>query len=260
VLALLGVAVYHPTLRVLWDVWMNNPSYSHGVLIPVVSAVLAWMNRAKLAAIPRQPSVLGVVVIVGALALQLAGLRGDVVILQGDSLIAVLVGLCLAFFGWRTLQTLWFSFAYLLFMVPFLPIWQNLVSFRLKQVAAAGAMEFASLLGIMIRRDGMLLHLPTGTLRIENACSGMQSLIALLALGAVFAYLAKGAPWKRIIVFLTAIPIAVFANTVRISALCVVGTMSSTETASGFFHDASGYALFLIGLGMLDITRRALRC
>lgn len=260
ILLALGVIIYRTTLITLWDVWMNNPSYSHGVLVPLVSGFLVWLRRDELArAVPR-PSWLGAPVILGALLVQMAGLRGDVLILQGNSLILLVGGLVLHFGGWAFARVLWFPVAYLVFMVPFLPIFESQVSFRLKQLAASGAMWLADLLGVLIRRDGMSLYLETGSMRIENACSGMQSLISLLSLGALFAYMANGGPVRRVALFLAAVPIAVFVNVLRITGLCVVGTAISVETATGLFHDVSGFVLFGLGFVMLLGTRRLLRC
>jgi exosortase len=116
----------------------------------------------------------------------------------------------------------------------------------------------------------MSLYLPSWTdgavgaapraLRIENACSGMQSLISLMAMGALFAYLADAGPVRRVALFLASIPIALFVNVIRIAALCVVGNAVSIEAASGLFHDVSGFVLFGVALGMLVGVRRTLRC
>jgi len=260
ILLVLGGIIYRTTLITLWDVWMNNPSYSHGVLVPLVSGFLIWLRRAELARTTPRPSWIGTPVIVVALLVQMAGLRGDVLILQGNSLILLLGGLVLHFGGWGWARVLWFPVGYLVFMVPFLPIFESQVSFRLKQLAASGAMWLADLVGVLIRRDGMSLYLSTGSMRIENACSGMQSLISLLSLGALFAYMASGGPFRRVVLFLTAVPIAVFVNVLRITGLCIVGTAISVEAATGLFHDVSGFVLFGLGFVMLLGTRRLLRC
>lgn len=269
VLSALFLLVYHGTLATLWRTWMNNASYSHGVLIPAISAVLVWMRRKRLAATPVAPSALGLPLVACALLLQLAGLRGDVLIFQGDSLILLLAALTLHFLGWAWLRQLAFPIGFLLFMVPFLPIFESQVSFRLKQLAASGAVEVSDWLGVLVRRDGMSLYLPAWgdgpdtaprALRIENACSGMQSLISLMAMGALFAYFANAAPLRRVSLFLASIPIALVVNVIRIAALCVVANAASVEVASGIFHDISGFVLFGVALGMLMGVQRLLRC
>jgi len=260
VLVLLAAFIYRGTFATLWRVWMDNPSYSHGALIPPVVGVLVWLQRKALARVEISPSRLGIPLVAFALLVQLAGIRGDVLILQGDSFILLLAGLVLHFMGWPALRLLAFPILYLVFMVPFLPIFESQVSFRLKQLAASGAVVVSNALGMLVERDGMSLYLPTGVLRIENACSGMQSLISLLALGALFAHLANGSFVKRALLFLAAVPIALAVNVLRISGLCVVGSATTIETASGFFHDASGFVLFGLGFGLLLLTRRMLRC
>ncbi len=260
VLALMIVAIYHRTLAALWRVWMHNPNYSHGVLIPAVSLVLLWLKRQTLRGLEVQPSGLGLPLVFLGILIHLAGLRGDIVILQGNSLIVVLLGLVLHFGGKRWLRQVAFPVCYLVFMNPFLPVFQNQVSFRLKQLAAGGAATVSGWLGILIQRDGMSLFLPTGAMRIENACSGMQSLISLMALGALFAYFARCGAARRVLLFLASIPIALVVNIIRISALCVVGNTSGIEVATGLFHDASGFVLFGVGFLLLVGTRRLLRC
>lgn len=270
ILLLLVALVYQHTFAALWRTWMNNPSYSHGVLVPLITGALVWLRRKELARLPAAPSALGLPVLGGALLLQLAGLRGDVLIFQGDSLVLLAAGLTLHFLGWRWLRALAFPLAFLLFMVPFLPVFESQVSFRLKQLAATGAVEVSSWLGVLVQRDGMSLYLPgwvdgsaaagPRALRIENACSGMQSLISLMAMGALFAYLADAGPIRRTLLFLASIPIALLVNVIRISALCVVGNAVSVEAATGLFHDVSGFVLFGVALGMLAIVRRTLRC
>lgn len=269
VLGALFVLVYHGTFATLWRTWMNNPSYSHGVLIPVISGVLVWMKRKQLAATPISPSTIGLPVIAAALLLQLAGLRGDVLIFQGDSLILLAAGLTLHFLGWRWMKALAFPIAFLVFMVPFLPIFESQVSFRLKQLAATGAVEVSDWLGVLVRRDGMSLYLPSWgdgveaaprALRIENACSGMQSLISLMAMGSLFAYFANADPVRRVSLFLASIPIALVVNVIRIAALCIVANAVSVEAASGAFHDVSGFVLFGVALVMLMGVQRVMRC
>jgi exosortase len=259
-IAILIALVFRQTFPVLWRVWTDNPSYSHGVLIPAVVAVLLWRKRRELRATALRPSRLGLPVVALGLLVHVAGVRGDVMILQGDGLIVVLMGLVLHFAGWGWFRLALFPLAYLVFMLPFLPIFQDEVSFRLKQVAASGAVTVSGWLGVLTRKDGMSIFLPSGALRIENACSGMQSLISLMALGALVAYLAKGPVARRVVLFLAAIPIALLVNVVRISALCVVGSAAGISVATGAFHDASGFVLFGVGFLMLYAVKRVLAC
>jgi exosortase len=112
---------------------------------------------------------------------------------------------------------------------------------------------------VLLRRDGMSLFIAGGELRVENPCSGLRSLIALLATGAVFAYLQPGRPWRRALLFLSAIPVAMVANVVRITLLLLVAHYVGVKQATGKFHDWSGLALYVVALGGLLLMRRVLR-
>ena len=257
--ALLGLG-FARTFRTLWSAWMNNSNYSHGVLIPPISAFLIWKARAELRTLGARPTWSGIPFLVAGVFLQIVGLRGDVTIFQGWAFVTILGALAWTWFGPRVAWRLAFPIGFLLFMVPALPIFMNLVSFRLKEVAATGSVELAQLLGAPVVQRGMDLFFPSGTLTVENACSGMNSLIALMALGALFGYMGTGPVWRRGLLFLSAVPIAIAANVVRITSLCVAATLADTETASGLFHDIGGFVLFGVALLLLALAKRLLRC
>ncbi len=258
--ALLFAVAFHRTFATLWRTWNNNDNYSHGFLIPPIAFFLVWQMRAKLRALPIQPSVLGFGVLVAGVLLQVVGIRGDVTIFQGYAAILVLTGLVWTWFGGAWARQLAFPLAFLSFMVPSAPWFLNQVSFRLKVVAANGAVQLAQAMGVAVSQRGMDLYFPTGTLTVENACSGLNSLVALMALGALFAYMGNGPAWKRWVLFLAAMPVAVLANILRLTSLCVMAVFTSAKTASGHFHDIGGFVLFGMALLMLGAIKRVLRC
>jgi exosortase len=240
--------------------WMNNPNYSHGFLIPPVAAWLLWRQRAVFRDAAPGGSWAGSILLVPGAMLQIAGLRGDVAMLQGLALILVLMGVVWQIFGGRVFVRVAFPLAFLLFMIPTFPFVINVISFRLKLMAATGAVAIAQEIGVTVQREGVNLLLPDGVLAVDNACSGLRSLIALVALGALFAYLSHGAFWRRGLLFLLALPIAVVANVLRISGLCVYAGLTSVERAAGVFHDVGGYMLFALAFLMLAACKRVLRC
>jgi exosortase len=127
-------------------------------------------------------------------------------------------------------------------------------------MAAFGSVELAQALGVSVIRQGMDLSFPSGRMTIEGACSGLNSLIALLALGSLFAYFGSGPAWRRVLLFLCSVPVAVAANIVRITSLCVVAAMTTTEKATGLFHDIGGFVLFGVALLAMGALKRILRC
>jgi exosortase len=257
--ALLALA-YARTFAVLARTWAHNPNYSHGFLIPPVSLFLAWRMRSDLARTPVRPSWRGLALVLPGAALHLAGIRGDVTMFQAYSFILMIAGLVWCWFGGRMLRRLAFPIAFLVFMAPTFPIVVNQLGFRLKTLAAFGSVELAQAMGVAVTRRGMDLALPTGRMTIEGACSGLNSLIALLALGSLFAWSGTGPGWRRVLLFMLSVPVAVAANIVRITSLCVVAAMTTTERATGLFHDIGGFVLFSVALLCMAALKRILRC
>jgi len=258
-LAVLLGLVYHRTLLQLIEVWRTNDSYSHGPLVPLVSLALAWRNRERLRAAPARPDARGLAVVALACGLLVAGMRADVFTLEGWSIVVMAFGLALTFQGAARTRVMAFPIAYLGFMLTFPPVLVNQLSFALKEVTVAVSTRLAEALGVLMRRDGMSLFLADGELRVENPCSGLRSLIALLATGAVFAYLQPGAWWRRALLFLSAIPVAMLANVVRITLLLLVAHYVGVKQATGRFHDWTGILLYAVALGGLLLVRQLLR-
>ena len=109
-----------------------------------------------------------------------------------------------------------------------------------------------------MRRDGMQIYFHTGELRVENPCSGLRSLIALLATGTLFAYFQPGGAWRRVAVMLAAVPIALAGNMARLILLFVASDRRSVAWATGRFHDVTGYFMYAVALALLVALRRLL--
>lgn len=255
--ALLGVA-YHRTLLRLADVWRSNDSYSHGPLVPLVVLALAWHRRAALSATPARPDGRGLLLVAGACAMLVAGIRADLFALQGYSLPVMAFGLVLTFAGPGRTRRLLVPLAYLGFMLPFPPVVVNELSFALKEVTVRASTTIADLLGVLVQRHGMSLWLAGGELRVENPCSGLRSLVALLATGALFAIFQPGGRWRRVLVFAAAIPVAMIGNVVRLTLLLLVAHYVGVEEAAGRFHDVSGFVLYGASLAGLLAVRALL--
>ncbi len=255
----LVVAVYRDAFAILVRTWETNPDYSHGYIIPPIAVFVFWREWKRFVASIARGSAWGLVLIAAALIGHILSIRAGVFMTQGYSFVLLLFGLTLFMFGGKALRRVWFPLGYLVFMLPIPPYLLNVVSFQLKVFAAGAGSTVAAHLGVPLARAGMTIHLPAGSLRIANPCSGLRSLIALVALGALFAYLSRGSMWKRIVLFLSAVPLAVGANVLRIAALCVVASVWGIDAALGFFHDLSGLLLFLVAFTGLVIVRKLLR-
>lgn len=250
------VAIYAGFFHGLWTTWTTNDNYSHGPLVPLVSAALVWGRRKTLARLPRRGSWLGLPAVAAACGMQILGLRADIFALQGWSIPLLVFGLVLTFAGRDWARALLFPIGFLCFMLTFPPVVVNQLSFALKELTVRFASHTAEALGVTMLRDGMTLYLSGGELRIENPCSGLRSLLALLATGALFAGLQRGAWWRRLALLLAAIPVAMVANALRITALILIGHYVGVRQAGGLAHDISGYVLYgLALLGLLGVRR-----
>lgn len=254
-LAALAGLVYARTAATLWTTWQTNDNYSHGPLVPVVSAALVWMRRRELAALPVRPDARGLALVALACAMQVAGLRADVFALQGWSMVVLLFGVALTFLGGRLTRALAFPIGYLVFMLTFPPVVVLQLGYALKNVAVELSTRAASLLGVGFERHGMSLIFPSGELRVENPCSGLRSMIALLAMGALLGALTPGPVWRRVALFVASVPIAILANAVRLTLIIIVAERAGVPVAGGWVHDVSGYLVYALSLAGLLALR-----
>lgn len=251
--ALLAVAavMYHRTFAGLWETWSTNDNYSHGPLIPLTSAALVWLRWDKLRRLEVRPDGRGLWLVLLGCLMQVLGTRADLFALEGWSVLPLLFGLSFTFFGRAITHMLAFPLGYLGFMLTFPPVVMNTLSYALKELAVRASIWGAQAAGAHVQRDGMSLFLATGELRVENPCSGLRSLLALVATGTLFAYFQPGGTWRRWAVMLAAVPIALAGNIARLTMLVIVADRTSVEQATGKFHDASGYVLYAVSLALM---------
>ncbi|MEO5989216.1 MAG: exosortase/archaeosortase family protein [Candidatus Eisenbacteria bacterium] len=258
VLSLLFALVHHRTFSELWGIWTTNDNYSHGPLVPMTSAILVAMRWRKFEAIPFSPDARGLALIALSCLMQVVGIRADLFALQCWSVLPLLFGLSLTFLGRARTHMLTFPIAYLAFMFTFPPFIMNQLSYALKEIAMAGATRGAEWLGVTLHRAGMSLYLVSGELRVENPCSGLRSLLALLATATMFAYFQPGGLGRRAAMMLGAIPIAILGNAARLLLLIVAAHYRSVEWATGAFHDVTGYVIYAVALAALLVLRSML--
>jgi exosortase len=257
--AILTCTLYYRIIPELVVEWWRNPNYSHGFLVPFFSVFVLWQNRKRLADLPVDPSKLGLVVIAGALAILIVGEMGAEFFLSRTSLVFLIAGLVIYFLGWRRFRASLFPWAFLFFMIPIPVIIFNQVAFPLQFMAARLASDLLALLGIPVLRDGNIIQLPTMTLEVAEACSGIRSLMSLGALAVIYGYFLETRYLSRILLALSAIPIAVAANAFRIMGTGLLGYYWNPDKAEGFFHEFSGWVVFVISLGLLFLAHAVLK-
>lgn len=245
--AALLVLIYWKAGREIHNGWtMVDSYYSHGFLIPLVSLFFIWRDRHALAALPRVPSAWGYPWVLGAACMLLMGdFLGFGVVAQ-LSLIPMITGVLLLTQGAARTKRLWFPLAFLLFMIPIPGSITQSFALKLKLVATEAAVQLANLCTVPVVREGSYVHFGDDFLLVGEVCGGLRSLIALLALGALMAYISKTHWVARLLLFFPIAPvIAILTNILRIFGLCVVGSFYGSEVAAGTFHDVSGILIFV---------------
>lgn len=250
--ALVGL-LYAPTLRWLTMAWLLDPYYSHGWLVPPVSGILIWRVRAVLR--ERRPANVGLLLLGLGAALYGLGWFLSAQFVVALSLLPVLGGLAWTFLGPRVARALAFPIAFLAFAIP-LP-WVEMGTWPLESLTAGWAAGLVQLAGVPVLVVGGEVHLPSCNLVVGAACSGMRSLIALLALSTLLAYLLKGWWGLRLAVALAALPLALATNVLRVATILAVAHVSGGETA-GLAHDLASPVFFFVALGTLLLLGRAL--
>jgi exosortase A len=233
----------------------NNPDshYSHGYLIPFICGYLIWQQRKELAELPRKSSSFGLGLIVMALLVHVVSVWTHTFFTSGFSIMVLATGLCFYLCGTEVTKRLAFPLGFLAFMFPLPMRVISAISFPLKMLVANLGTEIMSLTGMPIIREGAMIQLTNASLSVGDPCSGIRSLIALMAMGALFAYLLRGGIGRKLLLFLLTIPVAIATNVLRVCTLIFVADKLGSEWASPehWFHMTSGLAVFVLSMAML---------
>lgn len=236
--------------KLVYD-WTYDGNFSHGFLIVPIAAYLVWERRKKLAATPIEPTVVGLVLLVGSLATLAAGILGAELFLSRVSMIGVIGSVVLFTTGWRFLRVLMFPLAFLLLMIPIPAIVFNQISLPLQLLASKAAEYTLQMAHIPVLREGNVIVLANTSLEVAEACSGIRSLISLVTLAIVYGYFSDARVWARSVLTLAAVPVAVVSNAARVAGTGVAAHYYGPQAAEGFFHTFSGWMLFLVAFVML---------
>jgi exosortase len=255
-LLLLIVWLYASILARLFAQWMNDPNFSHGIFVPAFAVFVLWQNRNRLNDIESGPSWTGLPVIVCGLIMLVLGVLGAELFFSRVSLLLLLAGLIILFQGWPLFRAAFFPWAFLILMVPIPAIIFQRVTFPLQLLASKLASGVLPLAGVPVLREGNVIVLPSMPLEVAEACSGIRSLLSLLTLAIIYGYLMDQRKWVRVLVVLSAVPIAVVANSFRIVGTGLLVQYWDPEKAEGFFHLFSGWLIFVVSLIMLFTFHR----
>jgi exosortase len=251
--------LYAPTLSHLIRQWWHDPNFSHGFFVPLFSGFVIWQECPRLARLQPQPSWWGLPLLAFGLSILIIGQLGADIFLPRLSLLIVLAGLTVFFLGWNFFRALLFPWAFLFLMIPPPAIIFNQITFPLQLLASKVASAILSAVGVPVLREGNVIVLAVMRLEVAEACSGIRSLMSLATLAIIYGYLIERKVAVSILLAAASVPIAVVANSLRIVGTGLLVQYWDPERAEGFFHEFSGWLIFVVSLLMLYLLHRLLR-
>lgn len=252
------VAIYSGVASKLVHDWYTEPDFSHGFLVPLFSAYLVWIKRDVLRTIPVRQSWAGVPLVVLGIITLFLGVYGAELFLSRISLVILLGGLIWTMAGRRMLRELRFPLLILLLAIPLPAVIYNQITFPLQMFASKVAGAVLPLFGVPVLRDGNIIKLPSIDLEVAEACSGIRSLMSLLTAAIFYGYFLEPSTKRRVILAVAAVPIAVIANGARIVGTGLAVQYWDPDKALGFFHEFSGWLIFVVSLFCLYLLHSAM--
>ena len=240
------------TLIELVSDWYRDDNYSHGFFIIPISIYLFYRKREELS-FPAKTSRSGLVLLaLGCLGLVL-GVAASEYFTTRFSLVMIVSGLALFYLGGKNFRKVWFAFFFLLFMIPIPAVIYYAATLPMQLFASKVTAGLLHVIGVPAMRSGNIINLPEYSLEVAEACSGLRSLVTLLALGALYACHRMPGKVLPVILFVATIPIAIATNIVRIFVTAIGAYAISIEVAESFLHEMSGLIVFVTALIMMAI-------
>jgi len=255
--AILISLLFLPDFTYISTIGFSFANDSLGPFVFLVSAYIVMLNWKKIKEAPVNPQPLGLIGVIASILLYFAGLRAELPQVYHVSFIFFLLSSLFYLFGRAVTGLLLFPIAYTFFVIPISFI-KEIIGIPLRFFVSAVANGLFNILGMPSERVGTSIYMENFSFDIAAPCSGINSIFSLLALAAVFAYLTERSNVKRLILFASAIPIAVVANIVRISSIGLIAKGFNKDFALSMYHDYSGYVIFLMSLGLLFLEKKLL--
>lgn len=270
--------VYASVLQKLGRDWWTDENYSHGLLIPFIIGYMVWMGRERFERTPRHASFFwGSALVLGALFALWVGTAGAELYFQRVSLVVMLTGIVVYFWGFTLLRLLLVPLFLLILAIPIPSIIFNKLAFPLQLFASRCAVWLMRAFDIAVLRQGNVIELmPRGAtvskkMEVVEACSGIRSLMTLVTLAVVFAYFTHSRHdegngggksgltksfksygfWRSVIIVLAAVPIAIATNALRVGGTGVLAHYFGSKVADGFFHSLSGWVVYILAFVLL---------
>jgi exosortase D (VPLPA-CTERM-specific) len=249
--AVLTLLPFRVALSAFIDIWSLQPEYSHGLLIPFISAYLVWRRRDELRGMRFTGSWQGLWLIAFGMLLWLVGDLATIYWIVQYGFLFALYGVVLSLTGGAVFRKLWMPLAILVFMIPLPAFFNNTLSLKMQLLSSALGVQVIRLFGISVFLEGNVIDLGSMQLQVAEACDGLRYLFPLMTLAFVMAQMFRAPLWKRTALFFVSIPIAILMNSLRIGAIGVTVEYWGPKMAQGLLHDFEGWVVFMFSTAAL---------
>ena len=248
--------LYQRVLRDLAVDWWTEPSLSHSLLIPPLALYIAWIYRRETFRDPARPTAAGLWLTGGACLMFGVGVVAGEFFLCRMSFVLQIAGLIWTFWGTERFKRLMFPLLFLATAVPLPALLYQRLTAPLQIFASSEATAIARALGVTVSRDGNILQLANVSLSVSEACSGLNSLSALMTTSLLLGFISTGRTGPRVLLFALAVPLAIGTNILRLAGTAVIADYH-LELALGFYHMFSGWLVFVVSFAILYSISRA---
>ncbi|WP_321371033.1 exosortase A [uncultured Desulfuromusa sp.] len=257
-LVLAFIIVFYPTWQSLFQVWSSSDDYSHGFLIVPLCLYLLWQKREDLKHAAIKPSWVAFPLVLLSLFLYVVAQYAEILTLAPLAMILFLGSSTVFLFGVQVFKVCMFPLFLLLFMVPVPTQIYAALTIPLQLFVTKMTVYISSLIGIPILREGNVISLPEHTLQVVQACSGLRSIMSLLTLGVVIGYFGLKSNLLRTVLFVSAVPIAILVNIVRVLLMVIAFYYFNFDLAEGTIHTAFGAGIFGLSIVLFLLFREVL--
>ena len=259
VVLFLGLLIlYHHVIENLFIIWISRDQYSYALLIPFISIYLLYEKRSIITRCYLKPDKRGLLIVLLGYGIFLLGSFSFHPFSSRISFFILLFGFVFFYGGFDYLKSLLFPFGILVLSIPLPSLLENTLLFKLRLISSALTEQILHLFGISVFRQGNIIDIGIMQFNVANACSGMSYLLPLLCLAIIIGYFFSKSFWIRLFLFISAIPITLVINVVRITATAIIADYWTREIATGFMHAFSGWLLFMLGFVILFIETKIL--
>ncbi len=257
-LAMLGV-IYYPTFLWMIDRWAARDSYfGHGFIIPFVSLYWIFKKRGTLSRLSRRGEQWGFLIVLAGVFLQLGASFLRIYFVSAFSLVLILMGGIYFLFGRKIAREVWFPILFLSLMIPLPLLAISELTLQMKFFVSEISAFLLNSIGIRAVREGSYLYTPNALVLVGDPCSGLRSFLAFLCLGLVFAYESKSIFWKRVVLVISGLPLAIGSNVLRVFSLSLLSEIYGMGFVSKGVHDASGIIVFAVAFFAFMLIRKSL--